>query len=112
MSQLAQFLIFAASAVTFSVHAQRLEKKECASYVIVELTLNNVWSQNVSSGAFIHDSVYVGVGGNPSEAAANAIKSCMAGNYSEEKCTSATEMAYAATDSRYSEVAKGLTGCF
>lgn len=111
MSSLVYFLI-AASAMSFSSHAQQPdEKKKCSSYVLVELKLNNVWSENTPGGAFIHDSVYVGVGTDPSEAAANAIRSCLAGKYSQEKCGSATQNVMSPTESQYYDVAKGLTGC-
>lgn len=79
---------------------------------MVEIKVHdNGIKQTVQGGAFVHYSVYIGVGANPKEALENAKKACAAGKYSEEGCQDATATTFSGNEPKYRNAVKTITSC-
>lgn len=84
----------------------------CPEYFVVEVKVHdNGIKQNVPGGAFVHGSVFIGVGASPKDASENAKKACEAGKYSPEGCQDATATTYSGNEPKYRDAVKTITGC-
>src|SRR5262249_43577930 len=95
-----------------STQAVVAQQSLCSNYVVVELKLHdNGVVPNVPGGAFVHDSVYIGVGIDEFTATANANNACQAGKYSAQDCQLARKHIALGMSSQYGDVIKNLIDC-
>lgn len=95
-----------------STQVPAAQTNACANLVVVELKLHdNGIVPNVPGGAFVHDSVYIGVASDEKAALSNALNACQEAKYSRADCEAAKSTTYAGEDPKYNEAAKTLANC-